>query len=336
MGMQTMVEEELDLDNIDESLAAKAGQRAATTDSEVTLPGPDDDELEIEITDDTPEGDRGRQALAEDPEPTEEELAEYSEKVKKRVGKLQRAWHDQRRIAEQAEREREEAINVARVAMERLQQAEARAKQAGTHAMSSEKKEVEVALAAAKAQLKEATEAFDSDAMVEAQTALATLAFRKAQLDQAPAPQEVRDEPLAQPQQDVVQSRHQQMPAPDKRAQAWAERNKSWFMKDHQMTAFVHGVHQELIEKLVDPRLEPELYYKAIDDAVRKRFPEKFRAASAQTQRRPASVVAPVVRTTGGGKTVVTLTASQKSIAQRLGLTPEQYARQLLIDGGKQ
>lgn len=327
MGMNDInIESDVDLDNIDEELAAKAGQRFQAPGDDET--SPDQDDIDVQITDDTPEADRGRPKLAESPEPTEEELAQYSEKVKSRIGKLQHAWHDERREKEALQRERDEALSYAQAALARVQQAEALAQQAGTTANTSQKKEVEVALAAAKAKLKEATEAFDADAMVEAQTELAQLTWRKAQLDNTPAETKVTAPNPQQTQQPAAHSRQPVAPGPDKRAQAWAEQNKAWFMKDHEMTAFAHGVHQNLVDKLIDPRLEPELYYKSIDDAVRKRFPERFKSEPT-APRKPASAVAPVVRTTGN-KTVVTLTETQKRLCQRLGVSPQEYAREML------
>jgi hypothetical protein len=71
------------------------------------------DELEVEIIDDVPEGDRNREALTESPEPDENELASYSDRVKKRIGVLQRAFHDERRAKEQSSRERDEAMSYA-------------------------------------------------------------------------------------------------------------------------------------------------------------------------------------------------------------------------------
>ena len=48
-----------------------------------------DNDIEVEIVDDTPEQDRGRQKLEEPVEdPTDEELENYSSKVQERIKKL--------------------------------------------------------------------------------------------------------------------------------------------------------------------------------------------------------------------------------------------------------
>ena len=94
------------------------------------------------------------------------------------------------------------------------------------------------------------------------------------------------------------------------------------------MTAFAYGVHDKLIKAGIDPRLEPDLYYRKIDERVREVFPDKFEAATKPTNKKPATVVAPVSRSTNTGKKVV-LSASQQRVAKRLGLTPQQYAQEL-------
>jgi hypothetical protein len=55
-------------------------------------------DIELEIVDDTPVEDRGRKPLdREVVDPTDEEIAEYSEKVQKRMKELTHARHDERR-----------------------------------------------------------------------------------------------------------------------------------------------------------------------------------------------------------------------------------------------
>ena len=61
-------------------------------------------DFELEIEDDTPEQDRGRQPLPEDmvKELEEDELEDYSEKVKTRLKQMKKVWHDERREKERA------------------------------------------------------------------------------------------------------------------------------------------------------------------------------------------------------------------------------------------
>ena len=98
------------------------------------------------------------------------------------------------------------------------------------------------------------------------------------------------------------------------------------------MTALAYGIHERLIR---DEGIQPdtEEYYNAIDEAVRTRFPEHFEqeAPVRQTpQRQPSSVVAPSKRSNAAAPRRIQLTATQVSLAKRLGLTPGQYAKQLI------
>ena len=53
---------------------------------------------EVEVVDDTPEQDRGRAPMKEPPaEVTDDELAQYSEGVKKRIQHISKGYHEERR-----------------------------------------------------------------------------------------------------------------------------------------------------------------------------------------------------------------------------------------------
>jgi hypothetical protein len=70
---------------------------------------------------------------------------------------------------------------------------------------------------------------------------------------------------------------------------------------------------------------------------MRQVFPDNFEDADQQTEvtpKRSANVVAPATRSTAPKK--VKLSQTQIALSKRLGLTPEQYARQVAIDMRKQ
>jgi len=69
-----------------------------------------DDDIEIDVVDDTPAKDRNRKPADPPQDITEEELGEYSEKVRKRIQHFSKGYHDERRAKEAAFREREEAV----------------------------------------------------------------------------------------------------------------------------------------------------------------------------------------------------------------------------------
>ncbi len=63
-------------------------------------------------------------------------------------------------------------------------------------------------------------------------------------------------------------------PAPDPKAQSWAEKN-DWFGADEVMTYAAFGIHRKLVEEEgFDP--ETEEYYTEVDRRMRSEFPHKF------------------------------------------------------------
>jgi hypothetical protein len=78
-------------------------------------PVSDNNAPDIEVEDDTPEEDRGREPLPKEivEELENDELGEYSEKVKTRLKQMKKVWHDERREKERYQREQQEALSAA-------------------------------------------------------------------------------------------------------------------------------------------------------------------------------------------------------------------------------
>ena len=280
-------------------------------------------DTEIEVVDDTPEADRGRKPMKEAPaEVTDDELAQYSEGVKKRIQHFSKGYHEERRAKEAALREREEAVRLAHNLVEENKRLQGSLGQGQQALLEQAKKVVQNELEQVKQRLKAAHEAFDTDAIVEAQEALAAVKYKAERVNNfKPA--------VAQPQTPVVQPapRPEQTVQVDPKAKAWQDAN-SWFGDDKEMTALALAVHQDLVESGVDTSSDE--YYEKINARVRKRFPEAF---TSEKPKKP-SVVAPATRSTAPRKIV--LTQSQVHIAKRLGLTNEQYARAVAEEMRKQ
>lgn len=290
------------------------------------------DDLQVEVVDDTPPEDRGREPLPKEivNELEQEDLEEYSDKVKKRLSQMKKVWHDERREKEKAAREREEALSYARLKDKELQELRKRYGQGEKMFVEEISKAATNDIATAKDKLKRAYESGDADLIADAQEELTDaklklreLQRRKPALQEEEEGVETQQQTQAQPQQQVVV---------DPKAVAWRDKNK-WFGADEEMTALALGLHEKLVRSGVDPR--SDAYYKEIDSTIRKRFPEQFEEEPPQetTEREsPASrkktVVASVSRTTAPSK--VRLTASQVAIAKRLGLTPEVYAKEVV------
>lgn len=279
-------------------------------------------DTEVEVVDDTPEADRGRKPMKDAPaEVTDDELAQYSEGVKKRIQHFSKGYHEERRAKEAALREREEAVRLAQNLVEENKRLQGSLGQGQQALLEQAKKVVQNELEQAKQKFKVAYEAGDSDALVEAQEALAAAKYKAERVNNfKPA--------VAQPQNPVVQPapRPEQNVQVDSKAKAWQDAN-SWFGSDKEMTALALAVHQDLVESGVDTNSDE--YYEKINTRVRKRFPEAF-----TSEKRKSSVVAPATRSTAPRKIV--LTQSQVQIAKRLGLTNEQYARAVAEEMRKQ
>ena len=209
----------------------------------------EESDIDLEVVDDTPEEDRGRKPLDRDVnDPSDEEIAEYSDKVQKRMKELTHARHDERRAKEAALREREEAVRIAQKLLEENRSLRQNVNTNQTVAVESMRAQAESALAMARKKLKEAQENYDTDAIIAAQEELAEAKYRAERL------KDYRPTPLQEPKQEVYnQETTPQVPVPDQKALSWQQRNQ-WFGADEEMTSLALAVHKKLVESGVDPR----------------------------------------------------------------------------------
>ena len=284
----------------------------------------EESDIELEVIDDTPPEDRNRKPLDREVEdPSDDEVAEYSEKVQKRMKELTHARHDERRAKEAALREREEAARVAQQLFEenkRLRE-QFNAGSAVYNEVVQSKADMELQIARQK--LREAQESYDTDAIIAAQEELAAAKYRAeyAKTFKPTALQTQNEEVYNQPtlQQSEPQPR---LTEEDVR---WKTRNP-WFGEDDEMTALAYAVHKKLVSSGVTAGTSD--YYERVDARMREVFPDYFGETRKQEPKRPATVVAAPTRT--AGKKQVSLTKSQEAIAKRLGLTNQQYAKEVL------
>jgi hypothetical protein len=281
-------------------------------------------EAEIEVVDDTPEKDRGRAPMKEAPaEVTDDELAQYSEGVKKRIQHFSKGYHEERRAKEAALREREEALRLAQNLVEENKKLQGSLGQGQQALLEQAKKVVANEVEQAKAKYKQAYEAGDSDALVAAQEELTGAKIKAERVNNFKPPVAKPEEPVVQPA-----ARPEPQVQVDSKALAWREANP-WFGSDDEMTAVALTVHKKLVEGGVNTTSDE--YYEKINSRVRQLFPDAF---PSEKPVKKAAVVAPATRSTAPKKIV--LTQSQVSIAKRLGLTNEQYARAVAEEMRKQ
>ena len=277
--------------------------------------------VEIEVVDDTPEEDRGRKALTTQEEgEREDEMEHYSDKVKKRINQMNHKFHDERRAKEQMAREREEALRVAQAVLDENTQLKTTLTWGQQEFTKESQAKIDMAQKLAEDRYRRAYESGDTEGTLEANKELTTLAVQRDRLDAYAAQQvsnynqtlQQQNTPVYNPQPEPQAPIH----TPDPKAEDWASRNP-WFGKDEEMTSLAYGLHQKLVNEGLDPTSDD--YYAHIDSGIRQRFPEKFERP------RKSSPVAPAGRTTASKK--VTLTASQVAIAKRLGVPLEVYAK---------
>jgi hypothetical protein len=280
-------------------------------------------DIEIEVVDDTPEQDRGRSPLNKVVEdPSDDEIESYSGKVQQRIKELTHARHDERRVKEATIREKQELERLAQQLIHENNQLKQNVNQGQEAYAQTVRHSAESEMDKARRQLKDAHEAFDTDAIIAAQEAMTDAKMR------FEAARNFRPTPLQETQIPVqTQSREPQRVEPDEQSLRWQAKNQ-WFGSSgfEEYTSYALGLHQKLVNGGVDPRSNE--YFDQIDGRMKSKFPELFgREDRSQSGRRPTTVVASASRSTSAGK--VRLTTTQVALAKKLGLTPQQYAVQV-------
>ena len=281
-----------------------------------------DEQIIVDVEDNTPAEDRNKPPMDEKvkEELYNDELEDYSTKVKKKLIQMKRLAHEERREKENALREQQEAIAFAQKMMQENNRLKSNLNNSEKNVLATVQKAVAMEMDAAKRAYREAYDSGDTDRVMEAQEKLtqATLKAEKVKNFRPPALQE-EETPVQMQSQPAPQFR------PDPSAQAWQQENQ-WFGEDEEMTSLALGLHEKLKREGV--QVSSQEYYRKIDATIRRRFPERFEEEAEQNERpvaRKSSVVAPATRSTAPKR--VRLNPSEMSLAKKLNLTPEQYAK---------
>jgi hypothetical protein len=282
-------------------------------------------------SEDAPADDTSEEQVAEAAdrvESGEDDLNDYSKNVQKRIKNLTQKYRE-------AERQGQEAATFAQQVFQENQQLKERMEKLDSGYLNEYGARIESQIGTARKAYKDAYDAGDTDAMIEAQEALARVTTEKDRYDMAkrradqqrearPAPERWQQAPQSQQQAPQPQPQPQ-APQPDPKAQDWAERNE-WFGQDEVMTYAAFGIHRKLVEEEgFDPAGEE--YYKEIDRRMRTEFPQKFAAKKSSTKSQVASAGSSASRTTKQGRRSVKLSPSQIAIAKRLNVPLEEYAK---------
>ena len=299
---------------VESSSALKIGEVEAEEEKEIEV------EVEVEVVDDTPKADRGRKASKPPEDLTDDELEDYSDKVRKRIQHFSKGYHDERRAKEASQRERQEMEAFAKTLVDENNKLKGSVEKNQAALLEQAKKNSAIEVLSAKRAYKRAYEAGDADKLLDAQDKLTNAKIKADKLgDFEPESLQQAEIPVQIPQEAPIQ--------PDTKASDWASEN-SWFGSDDEMTAYAMGVHSKLVKQGVDTTSDD--YYETINSRMRNTFPEEFGETEELEERpskRQSNVVAPATRSTAPRK--VRLTQTQVAIAKKLGVPLDLYAKKV-------
>jgi len=289
-----------------------------------------DDDIKVEVVDDTPDEDKFVEPLSNDVKDELEKVDEskdYSHNVKTKFKQYKKAWHDERREKEAALREQQEALTVAQRILDENKRLKDMLKSGEKELISNYQASAELEVDKAERNYKEAYDSGDSDKLLEAQKELMRAEMK---LDKAK-----NFKPTVQIEENDVQTTQKQVvqqPQMDPKVSSWVSQNP-WYTDPTKksMANFARGVHEELADRYGKAFIGTDEYFTSITKEVRRRFPEEFKSEHSNDEdkpqrTKPSTVVAPARRSTAPKQVV--LTKSQVALAKKLGLTNEQYARE--------
>jgi hypothetical protein len=294
-------------------------------------------DIELEIEDDTPEKDKGKEPIPKemvdkfDAADDEEELDEKAQAL--RLKQYKKVYHDERRAKEAAFREQQEAITLAKKVMEENKRLREQYSAGEKTYIETVQSQADLQVQVAQRAYKEALESGDPDRIVAAQTELNDAGYKVQKA------KDFRPSTLQAEENDVqIQQVEQQRPKIDQKTQSWLDQNP-WYGTKKAMSSYAVGIHEELLDEYGQAVVGTDQYFKRIDRTMRDKFPEYFDTLEDKAEpneevqkpapkAKPSTVVAPATRSTASKQ--VKLKTSQQAIAKKLGLTPEQYARELM------
>jgi len=253
-----------------------------------------------------------------------DELENYGKDVQRRIAKLTGKWRE-------AQRQRDEALEFAKAQIKEKEALSKKYTSLETESVKDRQTKIQSLLEAQKAKLAQAREASDVSAEVDIQKEISKLGYEEARLKEL----SYAAEQNAAAKEDKVPSF--ESPAAsnreiDPKAEAWASNNR-WFGTDNAMTYTAFDLHKTLVDQEgYDPKSDD--YYVELDRRIRLEFPHKFDTNDTNNKgstTKPTQTVASAKRSVKSSRKTVSLTPSQVAIAKKLGVSLEDYAKQLKI-----
>ena len=283
-----------------------------------------DEQSDIKVEEVKPETETETETKEQEtkPETKKDELKEYSEGVQKRIAKLTKKMRE-------AERQRDEATRYAKSVLEKQKAAESKLLKIEPSYIESLEASVKSGMEAAVAKLAQAREAGDIKSEVEAQKEIARLGVQEAKVMAQKSNIQTKATDVKEPTLDQVIEKQPEPAEPDPKAEEWASKNR-WFGTDSAMTYTAFDIHKKLTEEEgYDPKSDD--YYSEVDKRIRLEFPHKFDNTESKETTKPTQTVASAKRSVKSSRKTVRLTPSQVSIARKLGVPLEEYAKQLQL-----
>ena len=279
----------------------------------------DDEDIEVTVVDEESSDDDTEEEVEVEVKPKDDDdddLASQSESVRKRIGKLTYKVRE-------TERREQAALDYAKSVKSQLEAMQKRTSLLDQSYTSEADTRIKVQEQLYKDQYRSAVDTGDTDKQLEANQYLARLELEREKIRNYKYQQEQQTLYEQQSAKEVAAPRRE--PVPDEKAQQWAERNE-WFGSDKAMTYTAYDTHNDLVAEGFNP--SSDAYYRELDKRIRNDFPHKFAKGT-----KPVSAVGGA-RPTSAQKTNKAvkgddLSTSQKKIAKALGLSYEQYARQV-------
>ena len=274
--------------------------------------------VEVELPLNLDEKDKKTEEVAETKEEKkEDEVTEYSKKVQTRINQITDRYRKE-------QRDKEEAVRLAETLKSENEKLQTQIQNLDKGYISEYGTRIESQLSSASEALKKALEVNDTDAIVQAQQAIAKVTIEqerhriaKERQEQNVSRETSQPQTTQQPQPQTIQQE------PDPKAKAWAEKN-TWFGENEEMTYLALGLDKKLVQEGFD--LGSDEYYSELDKRIRNRFPEEFKQETSGVNRvAPADSTAS--RSNSKGRRTVKLSPSQVAMAKRLNVPLEEYAK---------
>ena len=247
-----------------------------------------------------------------EPEKSEEELLDYSDKVQKRINTLTRKLRE-------AERGQDSAYEYAKTVAAENERLRTTAQTLQQTTFDESATRLESQKAQAIASLQKAHEVADYEKVAQAQDVLAKIAVQEQKVQEGKLRMEqIQQEPVPQPTQQV-----QQQPMFNSKMQSWIDNGNNWFLDNAVMHESGTQIHEDLVtEGFV---VESDEYFAEVDKRIRVKHPEYFNET---VKAKPSQKVASAGRVSGqAGKKQIKLSPSEVQMAKKLNVPLKEYAK---------